>query len=160
MKRKPTTPEGHAGIFQSYSEIPARYRLETYSQYYEGEDTLEDYYEEVYFPARAPVTDSLRKRANRAKGSWIEHMQDRDRHHALAKPQDVNAWCDDVLNSCSTKVSYETYYSRILNFYNYLKSNHRHPHLYNPLLLAAIEYDAAYQVWYYRVKNRPSNNYE
>jgi hypothetical protein len=154
MNRKPTTPEGHAGIFQEYGDIPARYRLETYTQHYDGVDTLQRYYDEVYYPAHEPVSDWMEEQIERVATSWKNHMADRNRHHALATPQDVDLWCQDLLEFCSPKTSYKSYFRRIYNFYNYLQDSHQHPHLYNPLLLAAIEYDATYRVWQYRVKLR------
>jgi hypothetical protein len=154
MNRKPTTPEAHAGIFKRYRDIPARYRLETYSQHYDGEDTLQQYYDEVYFPSREPLSDWLEERAERVSNSWKEHMADCDRHHALATPHDVELWCQDLLESCIPETAYKTYFRQLYNFYEYLRDCHQHPHLYNPLLLAAIEYDTAHQVWQYRVKLR------
>jgi hypothetical protein len=155
---KPTTPEAHAGIFHCHADIPARYRLETYASYYEREDTLDRYLNQVYFKKKPEVSDSIQRRAHRFRDSWIDHMEDRDRHHALATSEDVNTWCQILLERCTARTSYKTYYCQIYNFYEYLKTSYRHPHLYNPLLLAAIEHEPTYEIWTHRVKERPSNN--
>jgi hypothetical protein len=157
-KLKPTTPEAHAGIFHQYDEIPARYRLETYAQQYHDDDTLDRYLEEHYFEKKSAVSDAMRRRTKRFRDSWIDHMNDRDQHHALATPHDVDLWCRSHLERCTAGTSYRTYFYRIYNFYEYLKTSYRHPHLYNPLLLAAIEYESTYEIWSHRVKERPSNN--
>lgn len=157
-KLKPTTPEAHAGIFQQYEDIPARYRLETYFQQYQDDDTLDRYLEQFYYNKKSEISDSMRRRTERFRDSWIDHMNERDRHHALATPEDVDLWCQSLLETCTARTSYRTYFYRIYNFYEYLKTSYKHPHLYNPLLLAAIEYETAYEIWIHRVKERQSNN--
>jgi len=158
MKLKPTTPESYAGIFQNYDQIPARYRLETYFHQYQDDDTLDWYIENVYFNNKSEVSDSMRCRAQRFKNSWLDHMNERNRHHALATPEDVDTWCQTLLERCTAKTSYLSYYYRIYNFYQHLKTSYRHPHLYNPLLLAAIEYEPTYEIWSHRVKDRSTGN--
>jgi len=155
MNRKPTTAEGHAGIFHSYSDIPARYRLDTYTSHYENEETLTWYLNNIYYPRYAPVSDHMERVVERVSKSWMDHMANQGRHPALATPEDVDQWCKSRLESCSAKTCYTTYFQRIYNFYEYLKADYRHPHLYNPLLVAAIEYDTANRIWRFRVKLRP-----
>lgn len=157
-KLKPTTPEAHAGIFQQYSDIPVRYRLETYASQYKHDETLDRYLEQVYFEDESEVSGSMRRRAYRFRNSWMDHMGERDRHHALATPEDVDTWCQMLLEHCTARTSYKTYYCRVYNFYEHLKGSYRHPHLYNPLLLAAIEFEPTHEIWSHRVKERPSNN--
>lgn len=152
-RRKGTKPEQFAGVFQDYGEIPARYRLETYASQYRGEETWEHYCNDVLFEEFD--SDYMRENARKAGDSWLSHMNQRGRHHALATPQDANAWCEKLLNGRSQRTCYEHYFVRIYQFYDYLKNCYRHPHLYNPLLVAAIEYDAARHVWMYRVDARP-----
>ncbi|WP_226483099.1 hypothetical protein [Natrinema amylolyticum] len=81
-------------------------------------------------------------------------MEDRGRHHALASPRDVEAWCDTLLEDKVPKTCYEYYFLRIYDFYDYLKTDFQHPHLYNPVLLAAINHSAARTIWMVRVKRR------
>lgn len=153
-RRKGTQPEQYAGVFQEYSSIPARYRLETYKNQYDGKNTWESYRDNVLLVNHD--TKSMRQKARLAGDSWQEHMQDRGRHHALATPADANAWCKELLDTGSTRRHcYEYYFLRIYDFYDHLKTNADHPHLYNPLLMAAINYDAARQLWMHRIDRRP-----
>lgn len=82
-------------------------------------------------------------------------MRQQGRHHALAKPEHVDEWCQNLQEDRTRQTCYQSYYIRIYHFYDYLKESCRHPHLYNPLLLAAIEYDTTRDLWMYRVDSRP-----
>ena len=153
-RRKGTTPEQYAGVFQQYDSIPARYRLETYSGHYRDENTWNRYCEQVLFERFD--SDYIRKSARRAGDSWLNHMTGEESHHALATPKHVDCWCDKLLNKDrNRRTCYENYFVRIYNFYEYLKSSYRHPHHYNPLLLAAIEFETTRYIWLYRVESRP-----
>ena len=153
-RRKGTKPEQFAGAFQQYSEIPRRYRLETYAGQYRGQDTWGSYCDQVLFDEYD--SNHMRRAARKAGDSWLSHMQTQGRHHALATPHDANLWCQELLDGDrSRRTCYEHYFVRIYQFYDYLKQNHRHPHLYNPLLLAAIEYDTARHLWMFRIDTRP-----
>lgn len=153
-RRKGTKPEQYAGAFQHSSEIPPRYRLETYAGQYRGEDTYDEYVQEVLYPEHD--SDRLRSSVKRARFSWFQHMDKVGRHHALARPEDAGDWCRKLLAADRTpETCYEYYYNRIYQFYTHLKCHNDHPHLYNPLLLAAIEYDAAREIWMCRINNRP-----
>lgn len=155
MNRKGTQPEQYAGAFHRYEEIPERYRLETFAQQYRGEETWQEYRDEVLFP-KHDYSRTIKRTARTGGNSWLEHMEERDRHHALAKPSDVEEWSEELLNGDRTRrYCYETYFVRIYQFYDYLKESYRHPHLYNPLLLAAIEYETTRHLWMYRVDSRP-----
>lgn len=154
MNKKPKTAEAHSGVFNSYSEIPARYRLQTYTQHYQGENTLRRYLEEVYFPKHTPVSEWMQKNAGRVRRSWVDHMEQRGRHHALATPEDVDSWFEELLEQCSAETCYKTYFRRIFNFYQYLEHSYRHPHTYNPVLLAAINFESTRRIWKFRVKIR------
>jgi hypothetical protein len=153
-RRKGTKPEQFAGPFQTYDNIPARYRLKTYASEYRTKNTWEQYCNDVLL-GDSP-SNHMRKTARKAGQSWSDHMGSCGRHHALATPTDVNTWCKNLLSgNRNRRTCYEQYYIRIYHFYDYLKESFRHPHLYNPLLLAAIEYDTTRHLWMYRVDNRP-----
>ncbi len=153
-RRKGTKPEQFAGAFQQYSEIPPRYRLETYTGQYQAQDTWDRYCSEILLEEYD--SKHMRKVARKAGDSWLSHMEKQGRHHALATPLDANLWCEKLLDGDRVRrTCYEQYYVRVYQFYDYLKQNHQHPHLYNPLLLAAIEYETARNLWMYRVDARP-----
>lgn len=146
------TPEQYAGAFQAYEDIPQRYRLETFEGHYRNDETWERFVEEVLLEDH----DSKRRRktADLAGASWLEHMGRRDRHHALAQPRDVESWCQSLLEDKVPKTCYEYYFIRVHDFYDHLRCSHRHPHLYNPVLIAAIQNDAARKIWMVRVNHR------
>lgn len=152
-RRKGTKPEQFAGAFQRFSEIPTRYRLNTYASKYRGKDTWTQYCNEILFEEYD--SDHMQKTAQKAGRSWLDHMESRGRHHALATPQDADEWCKQLLAGRKRRTCYEQYFVRIYHFYNHLKTSCRHPHLYNPLLLAAIEYETARHLWMYRIDTRP-----
>jgi len=153
-RRKGTKPEQFAGVFQQYGEIPQRYHLETYAGQYQDQDTWTSYCDDVLFEEHD--SKHMRQAARKAGGSWLTHMEKQGRHHALATPQHADAWCQKLLDGDRVRrTCYEQYFVRIYQFYDYLKQNHQHPHLYNPLLLAAIEYDTARHLWMFRIDTRP-----
>jgi len=154
-RRKGVRPEQYAGVFQLFSEIPERYRLATYADQYKDEDTWMEYVEDVLKPEHKPVSEHLQKTIRLGGSSWLEHMDSMGRHHALATPEDVEAWCENLLDERKVRTAYENYYIRIYQFYNHLVSVKGHPHVYNPLLIAAVEYETARRVWMYRIENRP-----
>lgn len=160
MKWKGTMPEQYVGAFETYHSIPHRYRLGTYSADYEGEDTWQQYVERVLY--QEYDEDSLETQPGIRQGgaSWLTFMEGRNRHHALARPTDVDAWCQQLTNQNRTRrTNYEQYYNRIYQFYDYLKTSCRHPHVYNPLLIAAVEYETTRDLWRYRVDRRPEVNH-
>lgn len=155
MNRKGVRPEQYAGAFQRYEDIPDRYRLETYAQQYRGEDTWQQYRDEVLLPSH-DFSKTIKRTARTGGNSWLDHMDEQGRHHALATPADVDEWSQKLLDGDRTRrYCYEHYFVRIYQFYEYLKTSYPHPHLYNPFLLAAIEYETTRNLWMYRVDSRP-----
>ena len=152
-RRKGTKPEEFGGVYQSYSEIPTRRRLETYAEQYRDEDTWHRYCSEILFEEFD--SQHIRDSARKAGQSWLAHMDDRDSHHALATPDDADTWSQKLLNGRKRRTCYEQYFVRIYQFYDHLKKSYQHPHLYNPLLIAAINYETTRHLWRYRVDSRP-----
>jgi len=153
--RKGVRPEQYAGVFHHYEDIPERYRLQTYADQYDGEDTLGQYVENVLHGEGKSHSETFQQRTRRAVKSWRKHMDDRGRHHALATPDDVEAWCGDHLSRVTRETAYMNYYVRIYQFYEHLVTTHHHPHVYNPFIIAAIEGGDARELWKFRVDNRP-----
>jgi len=148
----PSTPEEYASAIQQYNEIPSRYRLETFENEYQEKDIWGTYVEDVVLEQH----DSERmQRTLRLSGeAWMEHMQGRGRHYATGSPLDVNEWCNSLLEEKARRTCYDYYFVRIYDFYEYLKYSVSHPHLYNPFLIAATQYDAARYIWMHRVDER------
>lgn len=154
-QRKGVRPEQYVGAFRQYEDVPSRYCLETYAQQYRDEDTWQRYRDEILLPNH-DYSKTIKRTARTGGNSWLDHMDERDRHHALATPADVEAWSQKLLNGDRTRrYCYETYFVRIYQFYDYLKTSYQHPYLYNPLLLAAINYEATRNLWMYRIDTRP-----
>lgn len=145
-------PSHYAGAIQHYDNIPQRYQLATYAGHYRDDETWSRYVEEVLLEEYD--SDRMRQAARLAGTSWNEHMEERGRHHALASPEDVDTWCVALLEDRAPKTCYEYYFLRIYDFYEYLKSDFQHPHLYNPVLLASIDYEAPRTIWMVRVERR------
>lgn len=147
-----TTPEQYAGALQHFETIPPRYQLETYASQYCDENVWEQYVHEVALEEHD--SERMRRALRLAGESWLEHIHDRGRHHALAKPTDANSWCKQLAEEKARRTCYDYYFIRIYDFYDYLKFSSQHPHLYNPLLLAAVRYDSARHIWMHRVDER------
>jgi hypothetical protein len=146
-----TKPEQYAGAFQHFDEIPQRYRLDNFAARYRGQDVWDRFTEQFL---EQHDSERIRRTLRLSGDSWLEHMHERDRHHALATPEDANEWCEKLRRQKARRTAYEYYFVRVYDFYNYLKSNFQHPHLYNPFLLAAINYDSARYIWMFRIERR------
>ena len=147
-----TSPEEYAGALQHFEDIPYRYRLDTFESQYQGHDTWEQYAENVVLAEHD--TDDMHQRMRLAGESWRDHMAARGRHHAVATIEDVESWCEDLLADRARRTVYGYYFLRVYNFYDHLKYSTEHPHLYNPVLLAATRYPASREIWLYRVDRR------
>ncbi len=147
-----TSPEEYAGAFQHFEEIPYRYRLETYESQYQGQNTWEEYAKNVVLTEHD--TDVMQQRLRLAGDSWHDHMDARGRHQAVATIEDIESWCKDLIADRARRTVYGYYFLRVYNFYDHLKYSTDHPHLYNPVLLAATRYPASRKIWMYRVDKR------
>jgi hypothetical protein len=78
-------------------------------------------------------------------------MQGQQRHHALAMPEDVEAWSVDLLSAGSARRAHD-YWIRVNRFYDWLQWHTEHPHRYNPALMAAAEGDATGEVWNWKAE--------
>jgi hypothetical protein len=74
-------------------------------------------------------------------------MDEQQRHHALGRPADVVLWCEQVLDEVSPISAYRAYWGKLEQFFDWLLWHPDHPHLYNPLLMAANEHEAAREIW-------------
>lgn len=145
-------PRECLGIYKSHADVPARRRLGQYVDRYEGErDPWTVYLEATGLYDES--TERTRSNNRRALASWREHMATVDggagRHYALARPQDVEAWCQQLLSRVTPETAYTVYWCKIKGFYDWLLWNADHPHTYHPFLMAAAEYHdgAAGRIW-------------
>lgn len=145
MARMTTDPGKRAGVYKHLDDVPDRYRLYHHASAYDGRDVWEEYLTEYFFENFG--TDYTRKYTRRAGKDWKKLMSGRGRHHALATPEDVEAWCMALLDRMQIPSLYRNYWTKLERFFTWLHSHTEHPHVYHPFRMAAAEYPNAASVW-------------
>lgn len=148
-RTKSLDPKERLGVYKTLDEVPGRYRLYHHEDRYEGEDTWQVFCDEFEYSQGSH--DKYEEEVDRAGDHWKVHMDVRGWHHALATPEDVEAWCEDLLADKSERRAYD-YWLRVNRFYEWLRWHTEHPHRYNPVLMAAVEGDATRRVWEYKAR--------
>lgn len=134
-------PNDRLGVFKDLTEVPNGRRLYQYASVYEGQDTWAEYRETV------ELSDRMSEEWARFARRWKDCMDKRGRHHALARPDDVEAWSEELLSQFSIDRAYQ-HWNVIEGFYEWLKWHTEHQHTYNPFHLAArMEESSARQIW-------------
>ncbi|WP_255197735.1 hypothetical protein [Halorarius litoreus] len=133
------------GVYKRLSEVPSHRRLERYASEYEDADTYERFLVEERFDE--VESERCRQKYRLAGRRWKEHIESRGRHHALARPADVEAWLDGLLDRVSLNTAYNVYWVKLEQFYSWLQHHPDHPHTYHPLWMAAAESEHAGIVW-------------
>ena len=142
-------PLDNLGVFKSITEVPDRYHLSTFSMQFEGRDAWAEWME----AEKNDLAASTRKyKYGRAEKLWKSHMEACGRHHALANPSDVESFLADQLDQVQKETVWNTRYDQLYQFYNWLTFNADYPHVYNPVLMAAVNGEAAREMWDYRVQ--------
>lgn len=144
---KSPDPAGNMGVYKRLSDVPDRYRLQNFSAAYEGRDVWGEYVSDRY-PNPSENQQTLLRRFKRR---WTSLMDDQGRHHALATPEDVEAFSSDLVENNTLSTAYSNYWQRLEVFYTWLQSHTDHPHVYHPVLMAAAEYPNASAIWDYRI---------
>lgn len=147
-KQRPTDPTEQMGIFKTLADVPDRYRLKQHAAAYDGRDVWEQYLSEDLF--NRVTGERGREDARRAGQRWKDHMAERGRHHALAMPEDVDEWAD-MLNAQYSPRQSAYYWTKIEQFYGWLQYHTEHPHVYNPVLMAAVGQSPAHTVWEHKI---------
>jgi len=138
-------PESRLGVYKTLSEVPDRYRLNTHSSAYEGRDVWSEYILEEF--NQDEISEWRDYVLSKAGEDWKDHMSELGRHHALAKPEDIEKWCKRRLETASLRTVYEHYWVQIEQLYSWLAYHDQHPHVYNPALMAAANFPASRDVW-------------
>jgi len=129
---RPEPPYDRLGVFKELSDVPDGRRLYNLAAAYEGRDTWGDY------RATADLSDRMGEEWDRFGRRWKTHMDDRGRHHALATPDDVEAWSAELVDRFSIDRAYQ-HWNVIEGFYDWLLWHTEHRHTYNPYHLAVAE---------------------
>jgi len=146
---KSLNPRDRMGVYKHLSDVPDRYRLHHHAAAYDGRDVWHEFCVEYEYAQGSH--ERYQEEVDRVGSHWQAFMDERDRHHALATPDDVEQWCADLLAERSPKRTYE-YYLRIHRFYDWLQWHTEHPHVYNPALMAAVEGEATGQAWEWKAR--------
>jgi hypothetical protein len=146
---KSLNPDDRMGVYKRLEDVPDRYRLHHHADAYEGRDVWQEFCEEYEY-ARGNH-DRYEEEINRAGDRWRVFMQSRDRHHALATPDNVEKWCASLLVSMSTRRAYD-YWLRVNRFYDWLQWHSEHPHVHNPVLMAAVDGEYAGRIWAWKAE--------
>lgn len=135
------SPHDRLGVFKELSDVPERRRLYRYASVYEGRDTWGNY------RATVELSDRMSEEWARFARRWKAHMEDRGRHHALATPDDVEAWSTELVGRFSTDRAYQ-HWNVIEGFYEWLKWHTDHRHTYNPFHMAVVDPESsAREIW-------------
>jgi hypothetical protein len=138
------------GVYKRLEDVPTEQRLEQYADCYEGRDIWNDWAEQ----ATASNGERYEMYVERTERSWKSHMTERGRHHALARPADVEAWSESILDRCKPLSAYQIYFTKLEAFYTWLQFHTGHPHLYHPVWMAAANFDATATIWDAKIARR------
>lgn len=151
---KSTDARDRMGVYKTLSDVPNRYRFHQYAAAYDGRDIWNEYLENHLWERGS--SKRFKRDTRLVERRWKDFMRERGRHHALATPEDVNAWFADLLDDLVPWSAYTPYWVRIEDFYEWLQWHTKHPHNYHPVLMAAAEYDAASKVWDEKIRGKPA----
>lgn len=135
-----------ASAYESFDDIPERYRLERYESDYSGVDVWEQFFEDHYGTGE-DWSDSHILEVSRAGERWHRHCNEHECHHALASPKIVDQWCQKLVPNMKFETARSNYLSYINHFYRYLKWNVDFPHIYNPVQFAVQSHETTSKVW-------------
>ncbi len=145
MKRKkPTDVEKRLGVYKHIENVPYRSRLERFESQFDQRDVWA-----MFFDARNSAFDSVHYEAtfHKAEKSFKSHMRTCGRHHALARPDDIETWLSSLAETRTLGTVYSEYWVRVEEFYTWLQHHTEFPHVYNPVWMAAATYSTAGAMW-------------
>ena len=146
---KSLNPADRLGVYKTLADVPDRYRVHHHADAYADRETWQTFCEEHEY-ARGDY-EGHRMEVDRAGDRWKTYMADRKRHHALATPEDIEVWCAELREEYSLRRTHE-HWLRINRFYSWLVWHTDHPHVYNPVLMAANMDGAAGEVWTWKAQ--------
>lgn len=147
---KSEDPHRRIGVYKALEQVPEHAQLSRYTRSYLGRDVWSEYYQAELSDA----AETVEYEASLVEESWKEHMDQRDRHYALARPTDVELWFSRLSDQMQHKRAYNPYWVRLEEFYDYLMWHPDHPHSYHPPRMAAGRDGAANEVWQFKIRER------
>jgi hypothetical protein len=134
-------PYDRLGVFKDLSDVPDGRRFRTLAPAYEGRDTWSEY------RATVELSERMSEEWARFARRWKEHMDTRGRHHALARPDDVEAWSAKLVGRFSIDRAYQ-HWTVIEGFYSWLLWHTDHQHTYQPFHMAVVDPESsAREIW-------------
>lgn len=147
---KSEDPLGRVGVYKTLDAVPDHSRLSIHASSYNGRDVWAEYVDAELSDA----ADTVQYETGLVETAWKDHMAQRGRHHALARPADVESLFSELLERMQAKRAYNPYWVRLEEFYDYLMWHTEHPHTYHPPRMAAGQGGAAREVWDYKISER------
>lgn len=147
--QKSPDPDDRMGKLNRMDKVRSRRRLHQLTDAYEGRDIWQEFCEKHQYEQGS--YEGYEEDVDRVGNHWKDHMADRERHHALALPDDVEAWSAELLAEKSMRGAHD-YWLRVREFYDWLQWQTEYPHLYHPVLMAAAVGDAAEELWEWKTK--------
>lgn len=148
---KSLNPEDRLGVYKALSDVPQRYRLENYAKMYQGEDVWQQFCDEYEY--ENATHDRYERKLDIMGRKWKDFMSTRNRHHALARPEDVEAWCRELrCEQDKTIRRLHDHWLRIDRFYRWLQWHAEYPHTYRPPLMAALLDGYCAQAWKFKAE--------
>jgi len=137
--------KNYPSAYDSFEDIPADRRLETYESRYESQNLLDEYVTEIFYGNE--YSETLVKQVDRSVASWKKICENMCCHPALASPEVVRAWCKNLLETRSKITVRNRYLIHINKFYRHLMWHVDFPHTYNPVQFAVRKYSTVNKVW-------------
>ncbi|WP_199719631.1 hypothetical protein [Halorubrum sp. Atlit-26R] len=147
---KSEDPHQRIGVYKTVEQVPDYARLSHYTASYSGRDVWSEYYNAELSDA----AETVEYEAGLVEESWKGHMDECGRHHALAKPADVEAWFTKLVDRMQYKRAYNPYWVRLEEFYDYLVWHTDHPHTYHPARMAAGQGGVTNEIWCFKIRER------
>ncbi|MFA9518126.1 hypothetical protein ACERIT_13050 [Halopenitus sp. H-Gu1] len=147
---KSSNPLRRIGVYKTLDQVPDHSRLYNYAATYESRDVWAEYVDQELSGA----AETVQYETELVETSWKDHMRQRGRHPALARPDDVELWFAELTDRMQTKRAYNPYWVRLEDFYTYLLWHTEHPHSYHPPRMAAGKDGATSRVWEFKIGER------
>ncbi len=145
MKReKPADVRNRLGIYKHIEDVPYRSRLERFETQYEQVDVWGSF---VASQDSSFDSDHYQATFRKAGVAFKSHMRTRGRHHALARPDDIESWLCELAETRTLGTVYAEYWVRVEEFYTWLMRHTAYPHVYNPVWMAAAAHPTAGAMW-------------